>query len=158
VAKLPLPQSDRARVFRKVVALLRTDPILKRTIRPASWYVWDGRPDQKAGVFASGELPALRITPRAETVTRQSSPMGLTVELATDGTDIDDAMNLWAAVEAVLFPGDGSLKVLAALQAITPSVISVRLNSPAFTPHPAGLPDDMILTEGHLTIELLVKR
>jgi hypothetical protein len=116
VAKLPLPQSDRARVFRKVVALLRTDPILKRTIRPASWYVWDGRPDQKAGVFASGELPALRITPRAlpatpETVTRQSSPMGLAVELATDGTDIDDAMNLWAAVEAVLFPGDGSLKL-----------------------------------------------
>jgi hypothetical protein len=163
MAKLPLPQSDRARVFRKVVALLQADPILKRTIRPASWYVWDGRPDQKAGVFAVGELPALRITPRAlpaapETVTRQSSPMGLAVELATDGTDIDDAMNLWAAVEAVFFPGDGSLKVLAALQAITPSVISVRLSSPAFTPHPAGLPDDMILTEGHLTVELLVKR
>ena len=61
----------------------------------------------------------MRITPRAlpatpETVTRQSSPMGLAVELATDGTDIDDAMNLWSAVEAVLFPGDGGLKVLAA--------------------------------------------
>jgi hypothetical protein len=161
--KLPLADGVRTKVFRRVVALLQQDPILKRTIRPTSWYVWDGRPDQKSGTFATGELPALRITPVAldatpETNTRQHSPLLLRIEVATDGTHIDDALNLWEAVEAVVFPGDGSGRVLAALRAATPNVLAIQLVQPAFTPNPAGLKDDMILATGSLRIELLVKK
>src|SRR4051812_27587071 len=104
MAKLPLADGVRTRVFRKVVSLLQGDPILKRTIRPDSWYVWTGRPADKAGVFATGELPALRLTPIAlpagpETNVRQNSPLGLHFEVATDTCNIDDALNLWEAVE-----------------------------------------------------------
>ncbi len=161
--KLPLKDGLRTLVFRKIVGLLQADAVLKKTIRPTSWYVWDGRPDQKVQAFASGERPAIRITPIAldavpETNTRQNSPLALRFEVATDGLNIDDAMNLWEAIEAVVFTGDGSRRVLSALRAISPGVTSVRLLTPSFTPNPRGLADDVILSEGSLVIELLVKK
>src|SRR4051812_31857825 len=163
MAKLPLNDGVRTRVFRKVVQLLQADPVLKRTIRPASWHIWDGRPDQKAGAFAVGELPAIRITPVAlaaspETNARQNSPLGLRFEVATDGLNIDDALNLWEAVEAVIFTGDGTRRALAALRQVAPEVLSIRLSQPSFTPNPARVADDMIPSQGARAVELLGRK
>lgn len=166
MTKLPLPDGVRTKVFRAFVNLLRHDPVLKRTIKPLSWYVWDGRPDPKPGTFASGELPAIRLTPlwqhaTPETLTRQSSPLSIQIDIAVDGTNIDDALNLWEAIEAVVFTGDGSARALSALRAAAPApnnVLSLRLVNPAITPTPAGLVDNLILCEGHILIELMIKK
>lgn len=168
--KLALNDGLRTLVFRKVVALLRENPILKRTIKPSSWYVWDGRPDHKAMAFATGELPAIRLTPVSNpaqplTNVRWESPWTLRIETAVDGTNMDDALNLWDAVHNSIFTGDGSKTALAALQglsaAVTPvgqNVHSITLGVPSFTPNPLGLVDDMILAEGDITIVMTVPR
>lgn len=168
--KLALSDGLRTLVFRKVVTMLRADPILKRTIKDSSWYVWNGRPDQKAMAFATGELPALRLTPYsipAEPLTnvRWQSSWTLRIETAVGGTNMDDAFNLWDAIHQVIFTGDGSRAALEALQmlsaAVTPAgqnVHSITLGTPSFTPNPQGLPDDMILAEGDITIVMTVPR
>jgi hypothetical protein len=170
VEKLALNDGLRTLVFRKMVAILQASTALRRTIKPSSWYVWDGRPDQKVMAFAAGELPALRLTPLAIpavplTNARWISSWTLRVETAVSGTNIDDAFNLWDAIHGAIFTGDGTKAALMALQslsaAVTPAgqnVHSITLGTPSFTPNPQGMPDDMILSEGDITIEMTVPR
>jgi hypothetical protein len=170
VEKLALRDGLRTLVFRKIVALFQANEILKRTIKPSSWYVWNGRVDQKAGTFATGELPALRLTPisiPAEPLTnvRWQSSWTLRIETAVSGTNMDDAFNLWDAIHNVIFTGDGSKAALEALQSLSASVTpagqnvhAITLGTPSFTPNPQGLPDDMILGEGDITIVMTVPR
>lgn len=170
MAKLALSDGLRTQVFRKLINLMRTDPILKRTIKETSWYVWDGRPDMKVMAFGTGELPALRLTPfsiPAEPLTnvRFQSTWNLRIELAVPGTNMDDAFNLWDALHNSIFTGDGSKAALQALQglyrSVTPvgqNVHSLVLGTPSFTPNPQGLPDDMIIAEGDISIVISVPR
>jgi hypothetical protein len=170
VEKLALNDGLRTLVFRKMVAIFQASAILKRTIKPSSWYVWDGRPDQKIMAFAAGELPALRLTPQAipaEPLTnvRWTSSWVLRVETAVGGTNMDDAFNLWDAIHGAIFTGDGSKPALDALQALSAAVTpvgqnvhSITLGTPSFTPNPQGMPDDMILAEGDIRIEMTVPR
>lgn len=173
MAKLALNDGVRTQVFRKIVRLLQTDPILQRTIRPTSWYTWDGRSDMKQEAFFEGGLPAIRLTPAAlpaqpSTNVRFQVQFLIRVELAVGGLNMDDIMNLWDAVHYALFPGSGSVKTLAAIQSVpgnTPpvpnmgtNVISFGLGTPAFTPIMAAVGSEMLVAEGDIWIDMMVPR
>jgi hypothetical protein len=170
MAKLPLNDGLRTQVFRKVVHIFRTNPILHRTIKPTSWFVWDGRVDMKDDPFIQSSLPAIRMTPTSQparplTNVRFEAQFLIRVEIGVSGLHMDDIMNLWDAVHATIFTGDGSKATLQALHqlslAATPpgqNVISLGLGTPAFTPIMASVGDEMLVADGDIWINMMVPR
>lgn len=108
---LPLPAGNRAGVYRMICRRLQADPRLKNVVK--CWAIPDGRPESDPPP-ALKRLPwvSVRMTSLAAypiTVQMTGSPLGIKVELAVEGNNPDDLVNLWDAVEACLFPGDGSM-------------------------------------------------
>ena len=170
MAKLALNDCLQTQVFRKIVEIYRSNPILRRTIKPRSWFVWDGRPEDKADPFEQGNLPAIRLTPAAQparplTNVRFEAQFLIRQEIGVPGLNIDDAMNLWFAIHASIFTGDGSKAALQALQMLplsaTPpgqNVISLGLGTPAFTPVMSAVGSEMIAADGDIWINMMVPR
>lgn len=169
--KLPLNDGLRTQVFRKVVRLMQTNALLARTIKPSSWFVWDGRTDMKADPFVMGNLPAIRMTPTSQparplTNVRFESMFLIRIEIGVPGLNMDNIMNLWDYIHGSIFTGDGSKAALAALQALplagtTPvgqNVISLGLGTPAFTPIMAAIGDEMLVADGDIWINMMVPR
>lgn len=155
--------ANRKVVFRKFIALLRADPQLRTKVRPEGWYVWDGKLDENVVEFGKGQLPAIRITPvgrpaSPESNVRQNSPLGIQVELAVDGLNLDVAIDTWEYIEGAIFTGDGSAAALRALQAVNPNVKGLRLGEPGITPRPQQLPDRVIYTAGSFEIDMLTAK
>lgn len=170
MAKLSLNDGLRTQVFRKIVHILRTNTVLHRTIKPTSWYTWDGRVDMKDDPFVQGGLPAIRLTPVAQparplTNVRFEAQFLIRVEIGVSGLNMDDIMNLWDAIHASIFTGDGSKAALQALQALslagtTPgqNVISLGLGSPAFTPVLGAVGSEMLVADGDIWVNMMVPR
>lgn len=167
---LALNDCLRTLVFRKIVQIMKDNPILKRTIRQTSWYTWDGRIDMKEDPFVQGGIPAIRMTPvsqpaRPLTNVRFESQFLIKIEIGVPGLVIDDIMNLWDAMHNAIFTGDGSRALLTALQqlsaSVTPAgqnVISVGLGTPAFTPVMSAVGSEMIIADGDIWVNLMVPR
>jgi hypothetical protein len=170
MAKLALNDCLQTQVFRKIVQIYKDNPILRRTIKPTSWFVWDGRPDMKDDPFIQGNLPAIRLTPTAQparplTNVRFESQFLIRQEIGIPGLNIDDAMNLWYAIHATIFTGDGSKAALQALGtlslSVTPpgqNVISLGLGTPSFTPIATAVGSEMIVADGDIWINMMVPR
>lgn len=170
MAKLALNDCLHTQVFRKIVQIYRDNPILRRTIKPASWFVWDGRVDMKQEAFIQGDLPAIRLTPVAQparplTNVRFEAQFLIRQEIAISGFHMDDILNLWWAIHVSIFTGDGSRAALSALQTLPlaatgpgQNVISLGLGSPAFTPIESAVGSEMILADGDIWINLTVPR
>lgn len=167
---LALNNCLRTLVFRKVIQIMKDNAILKRTIRPTSWYVWDGRVDMKEDPFVLGGLPVIRMTPVAQparplTNVRFESQFLIRIELGVPGLNMDDILNLWDAVHNSMFTGDGSRATLSALQqlsaSVTPAgqnVISIGLGSPAFTPMLSAVGSEMLVADGDIWVNMMVPR
>lgn len=170
MAKLPLNDGLRTQVFRKIVQIFRTNPVLHRTIKPSSWFTWDGRVDMKDDPFVQGNLPAIRLTPvsqpaRPLTNVRFEAQFLIRIEIGVSGLHMDDIMNLWDAIHASIFTGDGSKTALQALQALplsgtTPgqNVISLGLGAPAFTPIMGAVGSEMLVADGDIWVNMMVPR
>ena len=170
MAKLALNDCLQTQVFRKIVEIYRSNPILRRTIKPRSWFVWDGRPEDKADPFEQGNLPAIRLTPAAQparplTNVRFEAQFLIRQEIGVSGLNIDDAMNLWFAIHASVFTGDGSRAALKALNTMSLSanplgqnVISLGLGTPAFTPVMSAVGSEMIVADGDIWVNMMVPR
>ncbi len=142
---LSLPDSPRKLIFRTLVDLFQQDPILKATIAPGSWYVWDGSITSNTpwgtGLFPAAQITPLAIPATAETVAQQNSPFGIQLVIGTFGLNVDDLLDLWSAFENVVFTGDGTKTTTTALQAVLTasaspfavgaSVQTTRLGMPA---------------------------
>lgn len=156
-----VPASSRRLVFRKLIGVLQADKVLKRAVK--SWHVFDG--SDAAGdtePFAEGELPAVRILPfgqgaSPETPVSQSSPLGIRLELAVDGYNVDDILDLWGAFEAALFPGDGARTLLSTLREVATGVNQVNLTQPAITVNAQGLPEGVMAAAGTISVLMTVK-
>ena len=170
---LSLPDSPRKLVFRALVALFQEDPVLKRTIRPESWFVWQGRPNDNAPFEAPGLMPVAVLTPLAlpaspETEASQNSPLGIQLTIAMTGLNVDDLLDLWSAFESVVFTGDGVKTATAALQAaltdsessavLNASVQTIRLGLPAIQPVAELLDERMMVATGTLFVQMLVRK
>jgi len=170
MAKLALNDCLQTQVFRKIVQIYRNNPILHRTIKPNSWFVWDGRVDMKDDPFIQGNLPAIRLTPSAQparplTNVRFEAQFLIRQEIAVAGLNIDDIMNLWYAVHASIFTGDGSQAALHALQTLPlaatvpgQNVIAVGLGTPAFTPVMSSIGSEMLVADGDIWVNMMVPR
>lgn len=169
--KLALNDCLYTQVFRKMIQLFKTNPILQRTIKPSAWFVWDGRVDMKDDPFIQANLPAIRMTPIAEiaqpfTNVRFSSQYSIRIEIGIPGLHFDNIMNLWYVIHASIFTGDGSKAALTALQAlplagttgIGQNVISLGLGTPAFTPHAEAFGAEMLVATGDVWINMMVPR
>lgn len=168
--KLPLNDCLQTQIFRKIVEIYKTNPILRRTIRSHSWFVWEGRPEDKQDPFTQNILPSIRLTPVAQparplTNIRFEGQFLIRQEIAVAGLNVDDIMNLWYAIHVSIFTGDGSKAVLNALRNLPAAVtqpgqnaISVGLGTPAFTPINNGQGSEMLVADGDIWINMLLPR
>lgn len=170
MAKLALNDCLHTQVFRKIVEIYKSNPILRRTIKPTSWFVWDGRTDMKDDPFIQGNLPAIKLTPvsqpaRPLTNVRFEAQFLIRQEVGVSGLHMDDIMNLWWAIHTTIFTGDGSKAVLQALGTLSLSatppgqnVISLGLGTPAFTPVVTAVGSEMLIADGDIWINMMVPR
>lgn len=125
----------------------------------------------KEDPFVQGQLPVIRLTPVSQpaeplTNVRFRARFGIRIEVGVSGLNMDDAMNLWDAIHASIFTGDGSKAALAALQAIQASsptgigqnVITLGLGTPGFTPRWDATGSEMIIADGDMWVEMMVPR
>lgn len=104
------PPGVRSQLFRALVRRLRADPTLGRAI--AEWRTWEG--DGQDASPPGPALPFLRLSPQPrgyqrETMGRTTAPTAIRLELYTAGYRVDDLLDLWEAIERVLYPGDGTM-------------------------------------------------
>lgn len=107
-SKLALPAGAETVAFRAFDLVLRTDPTLSRVVK--TWSSWKGEPlDAVAPCPAT--CPFIQIAPRpagasweAEGLHRE--PLYVSVFVAVTGTDVDELLNLWAAIRSAVFPRD----------------------------------------------------
>jgi hypothetical protein len=153
-----------------VVQALKNDPVLSTAIAIGGWRTYtDGDSDD----VGPGEdsLPAIETLPFAAgasplTITSQTAPLGIAIQVACEGADVRDLLNLWGAVHKALFPGDASTMlrtaIVAAFQAAKPplgaQLASVQLSSPAITPSGTGLQKQFMSASGTITLNMTVSK
>jgi len=158
MATLSLNTAPRASVFRKLVELVQNDATIKRVIsRPASFRAWTGNPVDSQP-FSIDIAPAVRFTPASGpevwfTPNAQKGPLLVNVEMLVMGSDADDVMNLWWAIERAIYPA-AQAPLYANLQALQQAGAYSGLAEftlPAFDPQPA---DNFWAATGQIKIEV----
>jgi hypothetical protein len=133
---LPLDPAPRTNVFRAIDRMLRADATLRRVCppdRPGKFRSWSGDPADK-NVFGADQAPGIRITPCAlgpdvwYSPDAQEADLGVRVELLVKGTNADDLMNLWWAVQKAV-SGQANANTLVAAGSFS-GVVSFQ--APAF--------------------------
>lgn len=163
---LPIPDGVRSIVYTTIVKALRADVVLKTVIPADHWRTYlDDTGDPSAPVEST--LPMIDILPHAlhaapESIATQASPMGIAITVAVEGLDIRDLLNLWDAVEASIFKGNGlsTLKrdLNAALAGKGGQAIDVRLLQPAITPDETEKGKQVLLASGTVVVNMTVKK
>jgi hypothetical protein len=146
------------RVFRAIVSLLQHDPVLSNVIKPPNFRCWSGQ-SQDNMVFEFSNSPSLRITPHtsAEVWRFPNAFEGwlfLNVDMLIPGTDADDELNLWGAIEQAIYPDDRELQLanVLALQQAGASTGLAEFSQPAFDPTPS---DRFFAATGQIKIAVL---
>lgn len=158
-----LPADPRRKVFRKLVAILQADPILRRLVgdpaRSGGWHVWDGKPGDE-DAFGTSEGVAVRLTPDLGPMswldeTEMTAELGVELEFLLEGTDADDPLDFQGVVERAIYPaGQGETQTLAnALQALG-AVTGLVSFVPSNDPQKAARADGKWYGRGRLGIEV----
>lgn len=161
-----LPDHPRSVVYAMVVAALKADPTLSATIHPDGWRTYLDEDDNST---PPGEdtMPSLEALPFGqgagpESLVTQQSPLGIAINVATEGLDVRDLLNLWGAVEAALMPGDGSRALMqsirSALVGTGAQVSDVRLSSPAITPSIPSSSNQVMVASGTISVNMLIRK
>jgi hypothetical protein len=108
-----LPTDATTTLFRALERVLRSDPVLKATVK--TWRTYEGRPEDVQPPASTG-LPWVRLTPRlgADDWWASSTMVGrlyLDAEIVIEGTCADDLLNLWGAVERAVYPNDAAARL-----------------------------------------------
>jgi hypothetical protein len=137
-----LPVGARTKVFRAITAILRRDPVLSSVVRPQNFRDWAGASHDTIEFTFSSSV-AIRITPTnwPETWKYPDAFKGwlfLNVDMLIPGTDADDELNLWQAIERALYPEDFAARsaIVAALQQAGAYSGLCEFSQPAFDPTP----------------------
>jgi hypothetical protein len=104
---LGLPDSPRKRVFRRIVAQLRNDPVLQRALN-GRIFAWEGRPTDSQPL-APATQPGLRLTPTFGPDIWAFPDafrgwMYIGVDIIAPGFDVGDMLDLFWAVQVALYP------------------------------------------------------
>ena len=155
---LGLPTDPRTSIFRKIVALLRTDALLSRVVGK-NWFVWDGD-SNSAQAFASSEGVAVRLEPKLGPMqwldeTEQICPLSVVLDYAIPGFDADDPLNFQGAVERALFPVGQVQATTNALNALGAETGLISFDQPSLVQNDTN---DAGLWEGRIIFSLNVRR
>lgn len=153
-------------VYINVVRWLKSDATLKSTIHPDGWRTYTDEPDNSA---PPGEdtLPAVEILPyglggQPGSLVTQEADFGIALNIATDGLDVRDLMNLWMAFHRALFKGgDFTLQgnIRASISALgNCHIASIGLTAPAISPTSQGIGKQMMLASGSINVKLRLPR
>lgn len=152
-----LPTSPRTTVYRKVCQILQTDPVLSSVIRPESFRTWAGRSHDNME-FSYSSAPGLRLTPLGSLETwkfpeARVGDLVIRVDMVLPGTDADDEMNLWWAIQRAIYPDVYATQLanIQALQAAGANTGYVEFSQPAFDPEPQ---DRFFVATGQMKIEV----
>jgi hypothetical protein len=137
-----LPVSPRTKVFRAITGILQRDPVLSSVIRPPNFRTWSGGQHDNTE-FTYSSSPSIRITPTngPEAWKFPDAFMGwlfLNVDMLIPGTDADDELNLWFAIERALYPEDFNARaaIVASLQQAGAYSGLCEFSQPAFDAAP----------------------
>ena len=170
-----LPDSARTIVYEMVVAALKADVTLSATIAAPQWTTYleaDG--SNRNTAIEANAYPAIHLLPfgmgaSSETQVRQDAPFGIAATITTAGHDIRDILNLWGAVEAALFTGDGGKALNNGIRAalatagqargrFVGSMSTIRLLSPAIAPSMDSNGSKFMTAAGSILVELQVPK
>ncbi len=163
---LDIPDGIRSTVYSIIVAQLQTDPALAAIVTNGWRTYLDESDDMPIG---EDSLPAIEILPFGSaatpaTLVTQDSPMGIAVNIATEGLDVRDLMNLWELVEAALWKGWGPSALLGRLRAALfalprpGQVAIVALSTPAITPSATAAGKQYMAAAGTINVQLRVPK
>jgi hypothetical protein len=161
---MPIPglkPSPRTTVFRAIILILKNSPVLRTAIKPEAFRSWTGASHDNIE-FTKSLAPALRFTPTngPEGFLFPDAQVGdlfINVEMLVQGTNVDDAQNLWWAIERAIYPGPMPLLAggattnsnIAALQLAGANTGLVLFSSPVFDPEPA---DQFFACQGQMKV------
>jgi hypothetical protein len=155
-----LPTSPRTKVFRAICSILKQDPVLSSAIRPESMRFWSGAPHDTME-FSFSSAPAIRLTPAGtgEVFRFPSARTGdllINVDCVIAGTDADDQMNLWWAIERAIYPDNFVLQQanVVALQQAGAYPGLVEFSQPLFDPAPQ---DRFWVCTGQMKVQVLLQ-
>jgi hypothetical protein len=160
--RLKIPQSRHTTAFREIEQVLRSNPTLSKVVK--TWKTWRGtaNSNDRAGISV-GLLPWVKLTPNVgpqswATNRQQESQLNVQVEIATDGTCVDDPLDLWDAMRRALFPVDNDegatmrqrLKDAGAHSGV------VTLSQVPYDPTPEAEASDILVARGTITLNVRV--
>jgi hypothetical protein len=153
-----LPTSPRTTVFRVIDTILRNDKVLSSVIRPTSFRSWKGN-SHDTMEFSHSMAPAIRLTPMngPETWKFPEAFTGwlfIKCEMLLAGTDADDELNLWYAIEKALYPTGNTLANVQTLQQAGAYSGLVEFSQPSFDPSPQ---DRYFAAVGEMKIEVRIQ-
>ena len=168
-----LDDSARTIVYNQIVAALKADTTLKAVIPPGQWTTYtEDVPQTRNSPLENNGLPAIRILPFGLPATQeanvlQNSWFVIGISITTAGLDVRDLLNLWGAIEAALFPGDGSKtlanNIRAALAAAgaargknVGSIQTINLGVPAIAPSTDQ--SSFMTAEGNIIVPMTVPK
>lgn len=107
--QLGLDPSPHRLVYRKLVEVLREDPVLSRVVN--HWFAWEGETAHDQLDLAVGLCPAISLAPsmgsdRWYGPEAYLGPLHVHVGIAVAGTDADDLLDLYHAVKRAVYPAD----------------------------------------------------
>ncbi len=116
---LELPKSAYTKLYRAVEKQLKADPALQKVVK--SWNVFQGKTqDFQTPSISQYPSVALLVSSSGMSPFSQASneeTMVIDLEMAVNGTDQDDLLNLWWAIQKALRPStEGRKALIAALK------------------------------------------
>jgi hypothetical protein len=155
-----LPTSPRTKVFRTLDNILRRDPVLSSVIKPESFRSWAGKSHDNLE-FTFSSAPGIRLTPTngPELWKFPDAFVGdlfIKVEMLIPGTDADDQLNLWWAIERAIYPDTFPLQQanVAALQQAGAYTGLTEFSQPAFDEAPQ---DRFFAAIGQMKIQVVLQ-
>jgi hypothetical protein len=164
---LDLQASPWTLAYVRIVSALKNDPILGNVISPSGWRTYlEDDDDTPPG---EDTLPTIEILPyglgaSSESPIAQYAPLGISINIATEGLDVRDLMDLWWAVHSALFTGGGDRTLFNLIRADFTAAAngaqleSIQLTMPAITPAGPGIGKQIMMASGTLSLTIRVKK
>ncbi len=158
-SKIALPKGAETVAFRAFEGVLRSDPVLSRVVK--TWSGWRGEPADLLQPCPA-LCPFIQVAPRPagaswEAEGLHKAPLYVAIFVAVAGLDVDELLNLWAAIRGAVFPQDPARDELVSKTLKTDAkILKTTLITPAVEMHAdkKDAPPNMLVARG--LVELLL--